>query len=354
MRFPKAVCLCLLLLFSSTAADAKIVFGAQHDGIYGIYMMDDDGSNITPLTESETLRPFLPCWSPDGKQIVFKKRATAFDTKSVLFLMNADGTNVRQLTENDGSTLGSPSFSPDSTALVFDRSFRINDTTLKYGIYVLNIKTGKMKEIAAQLMASTCDWSPDGKHIIFSEWIAGGGGGGTIWIIGADGHNPRQFLPAPPMGELVIHRSSPCWSPDGKQIAFIQREYTWERIPNVGNALVYHAHRYLICDRKGENIRKLRIPKDWKGFGIDWMDDGKSIVFSAREGMPLNEPIPPGFLFPPSNIYKYHLQTNNIARLTDLPGWTQTVDWINDKGLFVSPVGKEKVTWGQLKQPSRK
>lgn len=346
MHFPKAFWLCLLLLFFSMPVDAKIVFSSQHDGIYGIYAMDDDGSNITPLTESETLRPLLPYWSPDGKQIVFQRRATEFDTEFVLFFMNADGANIRQLTENDGSSIGKASFSPDGTALVFDRSFRKNDT-LKYGIYVLNIKTGKMKEIAAQLMASSCDWSPDGKHILFSEWIPVGGGGGTIWIIRADGHNPRRLIPSPPVGELLIHRSRPRWSPDGKQIAFIQREYTWKPGPG---GLSYHAHRYLICDRNGENIRKLQVPKDWEGFSIDWMDDGKSVVFSAREGMPLNEPIPPGFLFPPSNLYKYHLQTNKITRLTNLPGWTQTVDWISDKVLSVSPIGKKNIQWGALKK----
>ena len=352
MRLPKAGFLCILLLFLSTAADAKIVFDSQYDGLYGIYLMDDDGSNIIPLTESETLRPYAECWSPDGQKIVFQRRQTAFNRESVLFLMNADGTNIQQLTENDGSSIGRTSFSPDGTSLVFDSNVRI-DNTLKTSITVLNIETGKMKKIS-DMFAVFCDWSPDGKHILFSEPIPIGGGGGTIWIIGADGHKPRRLIPAPPVGELLIHRSRPCWSPNGKQIAFIQEEYTWERVPNLGNALVYHAHRYLICDRNGDNIRKLRIPKDWEGYDIDWMEDGKSIVFSAREGMPLNEPIFPGFLFPPSNIYKYHLQTNKITRLTNLPGWTQTVDWISDKMLSVSPVGKKKVTWGQLKQPQRK
>ena len=346
MRFPKTVCLCLLLLFSSTAADAKIVFSSQHDGIYGIYVMDDDGSNITPLTESETLRPYVDCWSPDSQHIVFSRRATEFDTKSVLFLMNANGANVRQLTENDGSSIGKASFSPDGTALVFNRSVRINDKTLKFSITLLNIETGQMKEIS-DIWAVSCNWSPDGKHIIFSEPIPVGGGGGTIWIIRADGHNPRRLIPPPPVGELLIHRSRPRWSPDGKQITFIQREYTWKPGPG---GLIYHAHRYLICDRNGENIRKLQVPKDWEGYSIDWMDDGKSVVFSAREGMPLNKPIPPGFLFPPSNLYKYHLQTNKITRLTNLPGWTQTVDWISDKALSVSPIGKKSTQWGALKK----
>ena len=195
--------------------------------------------------------------------------------------MNADGTNIRQLTENDDSSIGRVSFSPDGTSIVFDRSVRIDDRTLKFGIYVLNIETGNMEEIAAQLMASNCDWSPDGKHIIFSEWIAGTGGVNTIWIMGADGQNPRQLIPAPAGGQLFINRAGPRWSPDGKQILFLQREYTWEIVPDRGNVLIYHAHRYMICDRNGNNVRKLQIPKDWDGIALTgWMTENR--LFSVR------------------------------------------------------------------------
>lgn len=347
MHLPKVCWLCLLLLLLSTAAYAKIVFGSQHDGIYGIYVMDDDGSNIMPLTESEKLRPGSPAWSPDGKQILFDRRIRV-NGDYALFLMNSDGTNIRQLTEDDGGTIGRGSFSPDGKSIVFDKSFRRNNK-LKYGIYVLNIKTGKLKEIASQVMASTCDWSPDGKHIIFSEWIGDGGVNGTIWIVGADGQDLRPLIPDPGPGEFTIHRHRPRWSRDGKQIVFTKKEYTWEQWPNLGIALIRHAHRYMICDRNGENISQLQIPKDWEAYGIDWLDDGKSIVFSAREGMPLDEPIPRDFVFPPANIYKYHIRTCEITRLTDLPGWTQTLDWISDDVLLVSPAGEKKVTWGTLK-----
>ncbi len=351
MYLRKVVLLCLLLLLLSTGASAKIVFSSNRDGVEGVYVMDDDGSNQTLLTESETLRPFPNCWHPNGKQIAFK-RSTKFFSGFVVFLMNADGTNIRQLTENDGSSIGRVSFSPDGTSIVFNRHVRRNNQ-LKYGIYVLDIETGKMEEIAAQLMASNCDWSPDGKHIIFSEWIAGAGGVNTIWIMGADGQNPRRLIPTPARGQFFITRTKPRWSPDGKQILFLQREYTWEVVPNRGNVLIYHAHRYMICDRNGKNVRKLQIPKEWEGLGIDWMDDGKSVVFSAYVGLPLGAPPPPFDEFPPCNIYKYHIETGEITRLTDHPGRDETLDWISDKAskaFSVTPQGKKKVQWGTLKK----
>ncbi len=340
--------LCLLLLLISTAAQAKIVFSSERNGVRGVYVMDDDGSNQTLLTESKELRPFPNCWSPDGKQIAFQRRLRVNGDVAV-FLMDPDGTNVRKLIEDGGGYIGIVSFSPDGKYIVFNRTVRV-DNKSKYSITVLNIETGKMKEIADTL-ANFCDWSPDGKSIVFAEAVAVGGAGSTIWIIGADGRNRRKLIPTPGIqaDNFVIHRSRPRWSPDGKQIVFTEMEHKWEFVPNVGNARFFRAYRYMICNRDGTNIKKLDIPEDWRCYGIDWMDDGKSVVFSAREGMPLNEPIHGPIEFPPCYIYKYHIPTRVRTQLTDDPGWDQIIDWISDDVLPVTPRDKKKVTWGTQK-----
>ena len=256
--------------------------------------------------------------------------------------------NVRQLIENDNdSYFGKASFSPGGKFIVYDRDFSV-DRKEKYSIEVLNIKTGERKVILSDMNVTFCDWSPDGKHILFTEPLSPGTDG-TVWIMGADGHNPRRLIPVA-NGAVAVQRWSPRWSPDSNQIAFYQEEYVLERIEGLGIAPIQKAFRLMICDRKGENIKHLQIPKDWDFGSLDWMDDGKSIVFSARVGMPLNEPIPRNFKFPPGNIYKYHIKTGEITQLTDHPGWDQTLDWISDDVLPVSPKGKKKVTWGTLKQ----
>ena len=79
-----------------------------------------------------------------------------------------------------------------------------------------------MTEIS-DMRATFCDWSSDGKHIVFSRSVTVDGG--TIWIMGSDGHNPRPLIPHPGPEGFVTHRLRPRWSPDGKQIVFRQTEY---------------------------------------------------------------------------------------------------------------------------------
>ena len=346
----KVVLMILLLLLLSTAAHAKIVFSSERNGVMGVYVMDDDGSNQTLLLEDEELDPYPQSWSPDGKQILFCRRVREF-SDAVLFIMNADGTNIRQLTEDDGSYIGKCSFSPDGNFIVYDGSLLIGDKE-KYVVKVLNITTGKI-EVISDLNIIQCNWSPDGKHIIFAE-VLSPGRSSTIWIMDADGQNPRELIPNPGLqaDNFTIYRENPRWSPGGQKIVWTEAEHKWELVPNVGNALIRKAYRYMIYDLKSRNIQQLKkIPKDYFPLGIDWMDDGESVVFSARAGTLLNKPIhgvrgePP-----PCYIYKYHIRTQEITQLTNDPSKDQMIDWIRDDVLSVSPIGKKKVTWGTVRQ----
>ena len=333
----KVVWLCLLGLILSTAAHAKIVFRSERNGVKGVYVMDDDGSNQTLLIEGGWPVPWS--WSPDGTRILFGRG-------SVLFLMDPDGTNIRQLTEKDGNYIGRASFSPDSKFIVYDRDWKKNNNR-KWGVEVLNIETGRRKVISDRNVTS-CDWSPDGRHILFAEPTSPGLSS-TIWVMGADGHKPRELIPnpGPQRDNFHIYRSRPRWSSDGRQVVFTEKEMKWERMPN---ALIFKAYRYMIYDRARDSLRKLSIPRDWDCYDIDWMDDGESVVFTAFAGVPMDAPRPPDFVWPPCNVYKYHLKTREITQLTNHPGEDAIIDWISDDVLSVTPQGKKKVTWGAIKK----
>ena len=352
MRFWKPTILCLVLLLFSTVASAKIVFKSTRNGVRSIYVMDDDGSNVIRLTD--TLKPTLPRWSPDGKQIVFERRIRANDSQRVhLFIMNADGTDVQQLTEPHKGYDSYSAFSPDGKSIVFSKYERVPIPNPippglvhikggKHSINVIDLETGKIKKIS-DLGGGFLDWSPDGKHIVLSNFATFGQSGSNVWIMDADGHKPRELLPPLVPG---ISRYRPRWSPDGKQILYYHIQARFEVIDNKGH-LIPLAFRFFIYDIKSKTSRQLLIPKDWKISGLDWMDDDKSVLISAVE-IELNKPADgTPYLY---NIYKYHIRTHKITRLTDHPGADGSLDWIDDHAHAVNPAGKKKVQWGTLKK----
>jgi Tol biopolymer transport system component len=337
--------LCLILLFS-TVGNAKIVFDSKRDGISGIYVMNDDGSNETLLTKKLTSNyPHYPRWSPDGTQIVFEMQANPPENRKFqLFLMNTSGTNVRPLTELHAWIDSEPSFSPDGKQVLFTR-----DTFKKRCSYILDLESGEIIQLP-DIVANSPDWSPDGRQIVFAStsFAIAGAAGGNIWIMDADGENARQLLPTPDVDGRIIDRSSPRWSPDGKQILYAETEYTFEPRGQF-EFLILKANRYFICDQNGEEILQLSISKKWKAKDIDWMDNGESVLLSAAE-LKLNRLMLGNNHH--YNIYKYHIATRKTTRLTDHPGNDSRVDWISGHTLSVSPKGKKQTQWGKVKKGS--
>jgi Tol biopolymer transport system component len=72
----------------------QLMTGTPLQGVYQIYIMDADGSNIRKLTSNGN--NFRPSWSPDGTKIAFERRG---ENDSQIFIMDADGTNIVQLTQ---------------------------------------------------------------------------------------------------------------------------------------------------------------------------------------------------------------------------------------------------------------
>jgi Tol biopolymer transport system component len=319
----------------SSVGNAKLVF----DSIYtGIFVIDDDGSNFIRLIKKSIARD--PRWSPDGKQIVFERVRFINANRSVssIWIMDTDGTNLRQITAPvPGSESDSyPSFSPDGQQILF---VRYQARGKNQGLNILNLETGQIRKIS-EIVPRWPDWSSDGQQIVFSS-------NGDLWIMDADGNNARQLIPGPE-GVMNIVQSRPRWSPDGQQILYTQYEFISQQVGKV-RAHIPKAYRYMICDRNGENIQALNIPENLKSTGVDWMDNGESVVFSATE-IELNKLDFVENLT--KNIYKYHIATEKITQIGDDRVEGYSIDWISGSALPVSPKGKMQTQWGKVKKGS--
>ena len=325
--------LVLILLFAAVAS-AKIVFTSTRNGHSDIYVMDDTGENIIQITDDPDSER-RPRWSPDGKQIAFVRDTDPSDDviKINAYIMNADGTNVRQLTNYKAGIVLDLVFSSNGKRLMFSTSTSIG---------VIEIRTGESNLIYNKHTIHI-DWSPDKRHIVFvndeHQFLEQ-----NLWIMDANGDNARAWTqPDPEKG--TIHRYSPRWSPDGKQILYTESDIIVEKRKDEHGNLIgigtraAGTFRYMIRNMDDGDTQTLEIPEDWIPSSVAWMDGKRSVLFSSYKFEMLRSQDPG------TQIYKYDIASAEITQLTSGVGG----HWISG-GLAVSPAGKYPVRWGEIKK----
>lgn len=113
--------------------------------------------------------------------------------------------------------------SPDGRQVAFD---------LLGDIYIMPIAGGAPTRLTSGLAFDMQPrFSPDGKRIAFTS---DRGGGDNIWIMNADGSDPRQITK-----EKFRLLNEPDWSPDGKYIV-ARKHFTTQRSLGTGEIWMYH------------------------------------------------------------------------------------------------------------------
>lgn len=147
--------------------------------------------------------------------------------------------------------------SPDGGTIVFD---------LLGDIYTIPASGGEaralMTDIAWQMQPR---FSPDGKYIAFTS---DQGGGDNLWIMNADGSNPRAVT-----DETFRLLNSPAWSPDGNYLIG-RKHYTGSRSLGAGEVWLYHKSG-------GSGAMLTKRPNEQKDLGEPaYSPDGKYVYFS--------------------------------------------------------------------------
>jgi Tol biopolymer transport system component len=146
------------------------------EGSYDIFTMDNDGGNLSRLTNEGTyfhkstftpdyslnVYDASPRFSPDGSKITFMSyfKNHGYD----IFIMDADGKNQTRLTNIEGYNVA-PHFTPDGTKIIF-RTHRNYD----YDIYVMNLDGSNQTNLTpVSDHAYFSQFSPDGSKILFYD-----------------------------------------------------------------------------------------------------------------------------------------------------------------------------------------
>jgi Tol biopolymer transport system component len=102
---------------------------------------------VTPLKNENDSDDSNPVYSHDGQQIAFGHKQSQTAMGRQIWLMNADGTAVTPLTNNPDIHHTQFLWSPDNSTLL-TQQYNIKELFTKPGVWVIDINTGEATEIA--------------------------------------------------------------------------------------------------------------------------------------------------------------------------------------------------------------
>lgn len=239
-----------------TPTGTQLAFSSSREGNNELYMINDDGSGLTRLTDNPA-NDYKPSWSPDGLQIAFTSNRDGDDE---IYIMNADGSGIRQLTSNTAFDC-CPDWSPDGSRLVFNSNWPDGDQD----IYAIGSDGSALTNLTN---ASGDDrnpaWSPDGTKIAFD---ARRDGQAEIYVMNADGSNQVRLT------NLFSAERGPAWHPSGTVIAYDSNQVE-------AQSEAQGDHDIFIMYSDGSNqVRLFDTPEEdrWPA----WSPDGQYISFTS-------------------------------------------------------------------------
>jgi Tol biopolymer transport system component len=269
LSFLAGACLIASLFTGASPAQAtypgingRLAFGLDTgNGNVDIYSVAPNGNDLRRLTAAPS---FDACtaYSPDGRSIAFCSGVFTGPGQGPvqIWAMQANGNKQHQITHFDG-TAAFPDYSPDGSRIAFTGRPASAATA---DIYAANTDgSGLVRLTTAPGNDLFPAWSPDGSKIVF---LSDRTGVLQVWVMDADGANPRQLTTDPAPKDQV-----PDWSPDGTKIAY--QSYA------TGNGDIY----VMNADGTGQT----RLTTDpAKELGAAWSPDGTKIAFLSFRDLP--------------------------------------------------------------------
>ena len=231
---------------------SKIAFTAESaPGVRNVFVCDIDGNNVQQITNYRSLN-VEPGWSPNGKNIFFSK----YNRSGIAIVETTVATprRSRVISSFRGINTGA-AVSPDGTMLAV-----ILSPDHQVDLYCLGLNRRDRRRLTKGIAveASPC-WSPDGRQLAF---VSDRRGNPRIFTCDTRGNNLKML---PSIGNDAV---TPSWSKDGK-IAYATR------IGGNYTIAVYNP-------ATGENRRVINLDGNWES--PEWAADNRQVVCKRTVG----------------------------------------------------------------------
>jgi len=173
-----------------------VIMSLQEQGATNIFTMDLATKRLTRLTSLQAIST-SPCYSPDGKQVVFESDRSKTQQ---LYVMNADGSNQRRISPPDGGRYSTPVWSPRGDVIAFTKQ-----GSGSFSIGVMRTDGSGERILTEGFHNEGPTWSPNGRVLMFFR-DPGGNAGPKLYTVDLTGYNELQ-VPTP------SYASDPAWSP---------------------------------------------------------------------------------------------------------------------------------------------
>jgi TolB protein len=225
------------------ASDGKrFVFVRTGDAVSDLYAGMIDGDQYQQLTFDKpnvqvgskdyvdnAVWALQPSWSPVADTIAYVSDLAT--DKNFLWIIRGLGNRPTQIPAStvNGDNVEDPHFSPDGNQIVFTQ--RVTDPNTgdrRTGLWIVDLNTGQLIPLVNSDSTSYSPaWSPDGKWIAF---IQRDGKNNDLWVVPAAGGQATKLTDGRSL-------ASPSWAPDNSAIAFFEVDGSSFHVSYIGFAL---------------------------------------------------------------------------------------------------------------------